>query len=126
MSTVWPLVWPSCSSVWPHPPRPCPTSYRLIPPSPPCWPQVANERLEEATRWLDEEKKRSDALLYRMLPADIAQVGRECGVCAGCVQAASAYVSGSGAGGERSLVLAEWPSRPSRVGFSGRCLWRRM
>ncbi|GIL96581.1 hypothetical protein Vretimale_2365 [Volvox reticuliferus] len=34
--------------------------------------RVANERLEQATRWLDEERQRSDALLYRMLPADIA------------------------------------------------------
>jgi hypothetical protein len=28
--------------------------------------------LVQTTRWLDEEKQRSDALLYRMLPADIA------------------------------------------------------
>ncbi|PNW71315.1 hypothetical protein CHLRE_16g649050v5 [Chlamydomonas reinhardtii] len=37
----------------------------------------ANERLELTTRWLDEEKHRSDALLYRMLPADIAADLRE-------------------------------------------------
>ncbi|EFJ46683.1 guanylyl and adenylyl cyclase family member [Volvox carteri f. nagariensis] len=39
--------------------------------------RVANERLEQATRWLDEERQRSDALLYRMLPADIATDLRE-------------------------------------------------
>ncbi|GLC52309.1 hypothetical protein PLESTB_000607500 [Pleodorina starrii] len=39
--------------------------------------RVANSRLEQATRWLDEEKQRSDALLYRMLPADIAVDLRE-------------------------------------------------
>ena len=31
----------------------------------------------QTTRWLDEEKQRSDALLYRMLPADIAADLRE-------------------------------------------------
>lgn len=31
----------------------------------------------QTTRWLDEEKHRSDALLYRMLPADIAADLRE-------------------------------------------------
>ncbi|KAG2499523.1 hypothetical protein HYH03_002469 [Edaphochlamys debaryana] len=39
--------------------------------------RLANERLEQATRWLDEERLRSDALLYRMLPADIAADLRE-------------------------------------------------
>ncbi|GFR46278.1 hypothetical protein Agub_g7832 [Astrephomene gubernaculifera] len=39
--------------------------------------RVANERLEQATSWLAEERSRSDALLYRMLPADIAADLRE-------------------------------------------------
>ncbi|KXZ51386.1 hypothetical protein GPECTOR_12g348 [Gonium pectorale] len=39
--------------------------------------RLANERLEQTTRWLDEERQRSDALLYRMLPADIAADLRE-------------------------------------------------
>ncbi|GFR46282.1 hypothetical protein Agub_g7836 [Astrephomene gubernaculifera] len=37
----------------------------------------ANTRLEQATSWLAEERSRSDALLYRMLPADIAADLRE-------------------------------------------------
>ena len=33
--------------------------------------------MAQTTQWLDDEKKRSDALLYRMLPADIAADLRE-------------------------------------------------
>ncbi|KXZ49678.1 hypothetical protein GPECTOR_20g535 [Gonium pectorale] len=39
--------------------------------------QAANARLQLVTRWLDEERRRSDGLLYRMLPADIAADLRE-------------------------------------------------